>query len=125
MEDSGWKSFEWMKQKVGEAELKAWVDAKVIPERADERTGSEEPHMKDIYYEKKWQRKAVTDDVKEETASKMQNITDTAMEEANERADSIWAFDNPCGSSGSGGGDANAPAPGPPGGEVVVKVEKG
>ena len=124
MEDSGWRSFEWMKKEVGQDKLKAWVDAKVIPVRADERTGSEELHMQEFYYEKKWQRKAVTDDVKEETASKIQNITDKAVEEANERADSIWAFDNPCGSSGSGGGDANAPAPGPPGGEVVVKVEK-
>ena len=52
--EKGWFSYEYVKGKVGEKKLDAWIAAKQIPSRPDKRTGSDDKEMCDYYYEAAW-----------------------------------------------------------------------
>ena len=53
---AGWKSYEYVKGRVGEAKLDAWLACSppAIKTRADPRTGKDEKEMCDYWYDSDW-----------------------------------------------------------------------
>ena len=43
--EKGWKSYEWMKSRIGATKLDKWIEAKVADTRPDPKTGSTEKVM--------------------------------------------------------------------------------
>ena len=58
-------SYEYLKQRVGEAKLEHWIEKKVISSRPCAKTGAEAKELRDYWYTEDWQTDTTSDGVRE------------------------------------------------------------